>query len=383
MSDGEASAGKAEGPGKIDEQYIQSEIDKLNIEELVQPEQNNALKRVIKTDRKIVTHLDSRISALHKSCQYGRQVSKIINFKAEGLSSISLKEKLRLVLDTLSGEFSEETPTGGGEAVNAVNAANAVNAVNAVNAANAANAANASDVGEDPPGEPPPRGRAKRLSFTKLSKHFGVDTLPFCPINYHTIPLNLFLDNENAFSLHRKEQTKKHSRTKQTLGNTTYRKLKEFSHESEPEIKLETYEQSMRLKDKLGQLEKKKKNIPFLNFIVDCNPTNGFNETTFRLFLVTLLVSKGHVEFYRDANKVLCVRTSDLFRHTEQGGSGGDGSGEDGGVGNGSAGDGSGGGGYSARRTGETLPPRKNQALLTAWSYQKWEELVNRLAPHR
>ncbi|KMZ79986.1 hypothetical protein PVIIG_04785 [Plasmodium vivax India VII] len=249
MSDGEASAGKAEGPGKIDEQYIQSEIDKLNIEELVQPEQNNALKRVIKTDRKIVTHLDSRISALHKSCQ--------------------------------------------------------------------------------------------------------------------------------------KEQTKKHSRTKQTLGNTTYRKLKEFSHESEPEIKLETYEQSMRLKDKLGQLEKKKKNIPFLNFIVDCNPTNGFNETTFRLFLVTLLVSKGHVEFYRDANKVLCVRTSDLFRHTEQGGSGGDGSGEDGGVGNGSAGDGSGGGGYSARRTGETLPPRKNQALLTAWSYQKWEELVNRLAPHR
>ncbi|EUD68223.1 hypothetical protein C922_01241 [Plasmodium inui San Antonio 1] len=365
--DGESSASKPHGSAKIDEEYIQGEIDKLNIDELVQPEQNNALKRVIRTDRKIVLNLDTKISTLHKSCEYGKQVSKIINFKAEGLSSISLKEKLRLILDSLSGEFSEEGREEGEEAGNA---------------AHAANTANLASAGEDQPRETSPHGRAKRLSFTKLSKHFTVGTLPFCPINYDTIPLNLFLDSENGFSLHRKEQKRTHSRTKQTLGNTTYRKLKDFSHENEPEIKLETYEQSMRLKEKLGQLEKEKKNIPFLNFIVDCDPINGFNETTFRLFLVTLLVSKGHVEFYRDANKVLCIRTSDLFRHTEEGLGGGSGGDGDSGGGD-AANTANSGGSYSARYTEEKLPPRKNQALLTAWSYQKWEKLANRLAPHR
>ncbi|KJP88867.1 hypothetical protein AK88_01557 [Plasmodium fragile] len=339
--DGEVSASRAVGSGRIDEQYIQSEIDKLNVDELVQPEQNNALKKVIKTDRRIVINLDTKISTLQKSCQYGKQVSKIINFKAEGLSSISLKEKLRLILDTLSAQFSEEV-AGAGKAANANEAADAGEAAG---------------------------GRRTRLSFTKLSKHFSVNALPFCPISYDTIPLNLFLDNENAFSLHKKEQKRTNNRNKQTLGNTTYKKLKEFTHDSEPEIKLETYEQSMRLKEKLGQAEKKKKNIPFLQFIVDCDPVNGFNETTFRLFLVTLLVSKGHIEFYWDANKVLCIRTSDLFRHSEEGlgGDGGDGDGGD----------------YSARHTGDTPPPRKNQALLTAWSYQKWEQLVKRLEPHR
>ncbi|GAB66967.1 hypothetical protein PCYB_103170 [Plasmodium cynomolgi strain B] len=303
--DGEPSASKPQGTGQIDEQYIQSEIDKLNIDELVQPEQNNALKRVIKTDRKIVINLDSKISTLHKSCQYGKQVSKIINFKAEGLSSISLKEKLRLILETLSGEFSEEAPTEGEEGEEAEEARGAGN------------------VGEDQPRQTSPYGGAKRLSFTKLSKYFSVGTLPFCPINYDTIPLNLFLDSENGFSLHRKEQKKTHSRTKQTLGNTTYRKLKEFTHENEPEIKLET-----------------------------------------------------------DANKVLCIRTSDLFRHTEER-LVGDGDGDGGDGGDSGRGDGHGGGNYSARHTGGTLPPRKNQALLTAWSYQKWEKLANRLAPHR
>ncbi|CAA9988741.1 conserved Plasmodium protein, unknown function [Plasmodium knowlesi strain H] len=354
--DGEVSPSKPLGSAQIDEEYIQSEIDKLNVEELVQPEQNNALKRVIRTDRKIVTYLDSKISTLHKSCQYGTQVSKIINFKAEGLSSISLKEKLKLILESLSGEFSDE----GRREMKYVNQGK-----------------EEIDALADEPGESSPDGRAKQLSFTKLSKHFSVDTLPFCSINYDTIPLSLFLDNQNTFCLQRKEQKRTQSRSKHTLGNTSYRKLREFTHENEPEIKLETYEQSMRLKEKLEQLEKKKENIPFLKFIIDCDPVNGFNETTFRLFLVTLLVSKGHIEFYRDANKVLCIRTSNLFRHTEERPNGDDADRHDDHDGNH---DGS---RYSARHRGETLPPRKNQALLTAWSYEKWEKLVKRLAPHR
>ncbi|ANQ08550.1 Uncharacterized protein PCOAH_00030780 [Plasmodium coatneyi] len=354
--DEEPSPSKPGGLVQIDEQYIQREIDKLNVDELIQPEQNNALKKVIKTDRKIVINLDSRISTLHKSCQYGKQVSKIINFKAEGLSSISLKEKLRLVLENLSGQFSEEGRP------NANYGRDATNVVNVVNG------------GREQRGDGLPYGRPTRLSFAKLSKHFSVDTLPFCPINYNTIPLNFFLDSQNVFTLYRKERKRTHNRTRQTRGNTTYRKLKEFTHENEPEIKLETYEQSMRLKEKLGKLEKKKENVPFLNFIVDCDPVNGFNETTFRLFLVTLLVSKGHIEFYRDANKVLCIRTSDLFRQTEEELRGHHGD---------KHGDNHGEGSHSVRPTGDTPPPRKNQALLTAWSYQKWEKLVSRLAPHR
>lgn len=71
----------------VDEIYIQNEIDKLNIDELIKPKQNHALKKVIQTDRDIVMNLDDKISKLQKSCQYGKQVSKIINFKAESLST--------------------------------------------------------------------------------------------------------------------------------------------------------------------------------------------------------------------------------------------------------------------------------------------------------
>ncbi|CRG97875.1 conserved Plasmodium protein, unknown function [Plasmodium gallinaceum] len=304
MSDEETINEKKHTNKKIDELYIQNEIDKLNVDTLIQPEQNNALKKVIKTDRKIVLNLDEKISKLQKCCQYGKQVSKIINYKAEGLSSISLKEKLKLILETFNENFLDD---------------------NTINNSN------------------------HSLDFKKISKYFSIKTFSFCSLNYDTIPLNLFMNNVSSFNLETKEK-KAYNRVKNL--NSTYKKLKEYEYKDEPEIKLETYEQSMKLKERLKMLEKTQKNVKFLNFIIDCDPLNGYNETTFRLFLITLLVSKGHVEFYKDINNTLCIKSSNIFEKEND---------------------------NEFLYDENKEIKKKNQAMLTAWSYHKWEKLRNQL----
>ncbi|KYO02296.1 hypothetical protein PGSY75_0509900 [Plasmodium gaboni] len=287
---------------KIDELYIQNEIDKLNVDELVQPEQNNALKKVIKTDRKIVINLDDKITKLQKCCQYGKQVSKIINFKAEGLSTISLKEKLNFILDTFNENFSDKTNNN-------------------------------------------------KLDFIKVSNYFSMNTFSYCSLNYDTIPLHLFMcNNDNSFNLELKEK-KNYNRSKQV--NKTYKKLKDYEYEKGPEIKLETYEQSMKLKDKLKELEKIKKHVHFINFIIDTDPINGYNETTFKLFLITLLISKGHVEFYKNENNILCIKSSNIFEQNNQ---------QEEYI-------------YDQNKNKQ----KKNQALLTSWSYDKWKKLATHI----
>ncbi|KAI4839721.1 NSE4 domain-containing protein [Plasmodium brasilianum] len=319
---------------KIDELYIQNEIDKLNVDELIQPEQNNALKKVIKTDRKIVMNLDNKISKLQKSCQYGKQVSKIINFKAEGLSTISLKEKLKLILDTFNENFNEHFPSYD----------------------EMYNYSNDKEGGKQYDNND--KDKKKILSFAKISHYFSVKTFSFCTINYDTIPLNLFFTNSNTFNIEIKEK-KVYSRTKQL--HSGYKKLKEYTCDNnEPEIKLETYEQSMKLKHKLSELEKINKHINFLHFIIDCDPMNGFNETTFRLFLITLLVSKGHVEFYKDDNNILCIKS--LQQHVEQEDS------DDSFIIHG-----------PNKQIIKKKKKKKNQTLLTSWSYHKWEKLAKRV----
>ncbi|SCQ16563.1 conserved Plasmodium protein, unknown function [Plasmodium ovale] len=304
---------------RIDEFYIQKQIDKLNVEELIQPEQNRALKKVIRTDRKIALLLDNKISKLHKSCQYGKHVSKIIKFKAEGLSTSSLKEKLKLILETFAEAFSD------GPRVD-----------------------RNGDYREDGIGI-----QGSRLNFSKISDHFGTKTFSFCPLNYDTIPLHFFLTDENIFAVERKER-KAYIRSNHT--NISYKKLNEYEQENELEIKLETYEESMKLKHKLNKLEEYKKNIPFINFIIDCDPLNGFNKTTFHLFLITLLVSKGHIEFYRDVNNVLCIKTCTIMEENEP-------SNPD----------------SETHEYQGTKTRKKNQALLTSWSYCVWERLASQL----
>ncbi|CRH00570.1 conserved Plasmodium protein, unknown function [Plasmodium relictum] len=303
MSDNETTHEKKYTNKKIDELYIQNEIDKLNVDTLIQPEQNNALKKVIKTDRKIVLNLDEKISKLQKCCQYGKQISKIINFKAEGLSTISLKEKLKLILETFNENFCD---------YNTINNNNTLN-------------------------------------FKKISKYFSIKTFSFCSLNYDTIPLNLFMNDVNSFNLETKEK-KAYNRGK--IFNNNYKKLKEYEYEKEPEIKLETYDQSMKLKEKLKELEKNQKNVNFLNFIIDCDPVNGYNETTFRLFLITLLVSKGHVEFYKDINNNLCIKSSNIFEQENN---------------------------DQFLYDENKQIKKKNQAMLTSWSYHKWEQLTKQL----
>ncbi|SCM23619.1 conserved Plasmodium protein, unknown function [Plasmodium berghei] len=313
----------------VDEIYIQNEIDKLNIDELIKPKQNHALKKVIQTDRDIVMNLDDKISKLQKSCQYGKQVSKIINFKAESLSTISLKDKLKLILDTFVDMFSECRET---------------------NTEFQLNDDDNSFIHNNNIVKP-------TISFIKISKYFSINTLPFCSLNYDTIPLNLFISDENNFTIETNKK-KNYNRTKQS--NNNYKKLKDYTYDNEPEVKLETYEQSMKLKYKLNQLEKIQKNVKFFNFIIDCDPINGFNETTFRLFLFTLLVSKGHVEFYKNTDGILCIKSCETLDPNNEN-------------------DGDFTHNYSHALEGELKKKKKKQALLTSWSYNKWEQLVNQI----
>ncbi|CAD2108257.1 conserved Plasmodium protein, unknown function [Plasmodium vinckei] len=314
----------------IDEMYIQNEIDKLNIEELIQPKKNHMLNKVIQKDRTIVMSIDDKISKLQKSCQFGKTVSKIINFKAESLSNITLRGKLRLITNTFLELFPDDSE---------------INTEIQLNDGNNRFTHN--------------QTAKPKLSFVKMSKHFSIKTLPYCTISYDTIPLHLFMTADNQFRL---EITKRKSYTRTKKSSNTYKKLKDYSHDNEPEVKLETYEQSMKLKSKLNELEKTQKNVKFYNFIIDRDPINGFNETTFRLFLATLLISKGHVEFYKNEDDILCIKSCENMDPNNENDDKGPKNDEE-----------------NTHTLGESKKRKKNQALLTSWSYSKWEMLVNQI----
>ncbi|SCM23436.1 conserved Plasmodium protein, unknown function [Plasmodium chabaudi chabaudi] len=318
----------------IDEMYIQNEIDKLNIEELIQPKKNHMLNKAIQKDRTIVLKIDDKISKLQKSCQYGKTVSKIINFKAESLSTLTLRGKLRLIINTFLDLFSEDSEPD-----------------------------TESQHNDDNNSFTHSQNARPKLSFLKISEYFNIQTLPYCTISYDTIPLHLFMTADNKFRL---EIPKRRTYTRTKKSSNTYKRLKDYSHDNEPEIKLETYEQSMKLKTKLNELEKTQKNVKFYNFIIDCDPVNGFNETTFRLFLVTLLISKGHVEFYKNDDDILCIKSSENIDQNNENDDKAPKNDEENTH-------------NSSHPLGEVKKRKKNQALLTSWSYSKWEMLVDQI----
>ncbi|KEG02781.1 hypothetical protein YYE_02615 [Plasmodium vinckei vinckei] len=320
--------------GEIDEMYIQNEIDKLNIEELIQPKKNHMLNKVIQKDRTIVLSIDDKITKLQKSCEFGKNVSKIINVKAESLSNITLRIKLRLIINTFLDLFPDDSVTNTETQDN-----------------------------DDSNSFTDNRTVKPKLSFVKMSKHFSIQTLPYCTISYDTIPLHLFMTPDNKFHL---EIPKRKTYTRAKRSSNTYKKLKDYSHDNEPEVKLETYEQSMKLKSKLNELEKTQKNVKFFNFIVDCDPINGFNETTFRLFLATLLISKGHVEFYKNDDGILCIKSCENMDPNNENDDKGPKNDEENTQ-------------NSSHTLGESKKRKKHQALLTSWSYSKWEQLVEQI----
>lgn len=139
---------------------------------------------------------------------------------------------------------------------------------------------------------------SRELEFNSLSKYFYGSSLSFSCLEWDIMPIEKL-----------PRQKKQRKRTVRDKSNTATISLDTISHTNE---EIENCILVDQLISKLRQLTFDKP-LPFWQFILDTDEINGFNNTCYNLYALTLIVSKGYASITNIANQLYIQVSHILF----------------------------------------------------------------------